>query len=160
MRTSRSPLNRRLVRRETRYGQVLGLIGRGGAAWAPVPSAATISKARSRLGAEPVTELFATVRRPVAAPRYRGARCTAVRGWSRSTGRLQVPDAEASADVSASRPVRGGVNSRWAIRKSVRSPSWGTARIPRSTPQWARDAPASRHPSGLSSPLRGRGCSC
>jgi hypothetical protein len=72
-----------------------------------VPSTAAIWKARFRLGAEPVKELFATVCRPVASPGTRGAfyrdwRLTAIDGTT-----FDLPDTQANVDVFG-RPPRSG----------------------------------------------------
>jgi hypothetical protein len=75
-------------------------------AWT-VPSTAAIWKARSRLGVEPVRELFATVCRPVATPVtrgafYRGWRLTAIDGTT-----FDLPDTKANVDAFG-RPPRSG----------------------------------------------------
>lgn len=76
------------------------------AAW-KVPSTAAIWKARSRLGVEPVRELFAAVCRPVATPQtlgafYRGWRLTAIDGTT-----FDLPDTAANVDAFG-RPPRSG----------------------------------------------------
>ena len=75
-------------------------------AWT-VPSTAAIWKARSRLGVEPVKELFATVCRPVATSDttgafYGGWRLVAVDGTT-----FDLPDTKANVDVFG-RPPRSG----------------------------------------------------
>lgn len=72
-----------------------------------VPSTAAIWKARSRLGVEPVKELFATVCRPVATPDtlgafYRGWRLTAIDGTT-----FDLSDTKANVDAFG-RPPRSG----------------------------------------------------
>lgn len=72
-----------------------------------VPSTAAIWKARSRLGVEPVKELFATVCRPVATPDtrgafYRGWRLTAIDGTT-----FDLPDTPANVEAFG-RPPRSG----------------------------------------------------
>jgi hypothetical protein len=75
-------------------------------AWT-VPSTAAICKARSRLGVEPVRQLFATVCRPVAAAQtpgafYRQWRVTAIDGTT-----FDLPDTEANV-AAFGRPPRSG----------------------------------------------------
>lgn len=72
-----------------------------------VPSTAAIWKARSRLGVEPVKELFATVCRPVATPDthgsfYRHWRLTAIDGTT-----FDLPDTTANVEAFG-RPPRSG----------------------------------------------------
>jgi hypothetical protein len=72
-----------------------------------VPSTAAIWKARSRLGVEPVKELFAAVCRPVAAPHTQGAfyrdwRLTAIDGTT-----FDLPDTQANVEAFG-RPPRSG----------------------------------------------------
>ena len=72
-----------------------------------VPSTAAIWKARSRLGVEPVKELFSAVCRPVAVQDgpgafYRGWRLTAVDGTT-----VDLPDTKANAEAFG-RPPRSG----------------------------------------------------
>jgi Transposase DDE domain len=75
-----------------------------------VPSTAAIWRARSRLGVEPVKELFATVCRPVATPDthgafYRGWRLTAIDGTT-----FDLPDTKTNVEAFGRppRPGRGG----------------------------------------------------
>jgi hypothetical protein len=72
-----------------------------------VPSSAAISKARSRLGVEPVKQLFAAVGRPVATPEtagafYRGRRLVAIDGTT-----FDLPDTKANV-AAFGRPPRSG----------------------------------------------------